>query len=67
MEEIDFDDPRFAPWNIQNLGEFNDAQLAAFLDDDVCTYTNQNLCRDFFNQFNPFDIFVNRLLISISI
>lgn len=47
VEEIDWNDPRFAPWNIENLGKLNDAQLDAFMDDDVSTYTNPNLCFDF--------------------
>lgn len=35
VEEIDWTDPRFRPWNIKNLGELNDAQLDALMDDDV--------------------------------
>lgn len=32
--KIDWKDPRFAKWNLSNLGELNQAQLDSFLDDD---------------------------------
>lgn len=35
LDKIDLNNPRFARWNLENLGEFNEAQLGPFLDDDV--------------------------------
>lgn len=33
METVDWSDPEFAPYNLQNV-DFNEAQLDAFLDPD---------------------------------
>lgn len=35
LDKVDWENPRFAKWNLSNLGEKNDAQLDAFFDDDV--------------------------------
>lgn len=43
MKQINWDDPRFAPWNIKNLGELNEAQQNAFLDDDEVRKQNKVL------------------------
>lgn len=37
VDEISWKDPRFSPWNIENLGELNDAQLDGLMEDDVNT------------------------------
>ncbi|XP_055317705.1 dual specificity protein kinase splB-like [Sitodiplosis mosellana] len=34
VEELDWNDPQYEPWNIEKLGELNHAQLDALLDDD---------------------------------
>lgn len=44
MKTIDWDDPRFAPWDIRKLGELNEAQQDAFWDDDVCKQTKVPNC-----------------------
>lgn len=33
-EETDWENPEFKPWHLSNIGEFNQAQLDAFFDDD---------------------------------
>lgn len=40
LEKIDWDNPRFKKWNLKNLGRLNDAQQAAFFEDDASLPTH---------------------------
>lgn len=35
LEKIDWKNPRFSKWNLQRLGQLNEAQRDAFFADDV--------------------------------
>lgn len=50
IEEIDWNDPRYAPWNIaEKLGDLSEAQLDAVWADDVC-YDKEIHCIFFYFQ-----------------
>lgn len=66
MKKIDWDDARFKKWNLTNLGPLNEAQQAAFFDEDASyIYISLILCAVILNdRFNIFLFFiVDRILI----
>lgn len=40
VKKINWNNPRYKKWNLKNLGPLNDAQRAAFFEDDASLHYN---------------------------